>query len=160
MSVGFMKKLKHIFAEKEIIDYHVTVSDVASSEAYVKIVPVYKEPEETEEISETVKKKPIIDRDRLKQLFSSKKSKKEITETVKKKPAIGKSRLKKLFSIKKNKDNIVIDHDKLKSMGCKAINKFQKNDQWVYELQYTNGQTRYLTEQTMIMLGYAKKKGD
>ena len=74
MSVGFIKKLKHIFTEKEIIDYHVTVSDVASSEAYVKIVPVYKEPEETEEISETVKKKLIIDRDRLKQLFSIKKT--------------------------------------------------------------------------------------
>ena len=132
MSVGFIKKLKHIFTEKEIIDYHVTVSDVASSKAYVKIVPVYKEPEETEEISETVKKKLIIDRDRLKQLFS----------------------------IKKNKDNIVIDHDKLRSMGCKAINKVRKNDQWVYELQYTNGQTRYLTEQTMIMLKYAKKKGE
>ena len=60
MSVGFIKKLKHIFTEKEIIDYHVTVSDVASSEAYVKIVPVYKEPEETEEISETVKKKQTL----------------------------------------------------------------------------------------------------
>lgn len=131
MSVEIMNKIKDFFTiHKEILRYDVTVSDAASHEAYVRIVPVYKNIETGDQSSSL--KKPL-----------------------------NTSKLKGIFSVpQKQEDPLVIDHDKLKSVGCETISKVKKNDKWVYELTYRNGNKRYLTEQTILSMGYAKRRGE